>query len=133
MPHITDERGLFLKDVQERLEQGFKMGFSNAQACHWAGIGEATFYNVTRDHPDLQERFEKLKENPKLKAVANIVNSIDKGDINDSKWYLERKAKAEFAPRTELTGPEGTPLGYVYSSDVPKEEEPEQLPEEHAQ
>ena len=43
-----------------------------------------------------------------LKARNTIVKSLD--NPKDAQWYAERKAKKEFAPRSEHTGAEGKDL-----------------------
>lgn len=124
---VTTKKGEFAPPILHKLEDAFLMGFTNIQACHWANISQETFYSVVKQHPEYSERFETLRNSPKLKAIKNITDSIKEGDVDNSKWYLERKAKEEFAPRTEVTGPEGVPLGYVYTSDKQLEKKPDAL------
>ena len=74
------------------------------------------------------QSMKELKETPVLIARTSVVRSL-KQNPQLALQYLERKKKAEFAPRTELTGSEGTPLGYIYNSDLKQlpEETPKQL------
>ena len=48
-------------------------------------------------------RKELLKQRLVLKARTNIAEKINKGDIDVSKWYAERKRKDEFSTKTEQT------------------------------
>lgn len=121
MGSVTTKDLMFEPDVLRKIEEGMLMGFSNEQCIFWANISSSRFYDVLKAHPEVSERFEALRNSPKLKAIKNVVDSIKTGDVENSKWYLERKGKNDgYAPRQELTGPEGVPLGYVYSSDTKK-------------
>jgi len=94
----------------DKLEQSFLMGASDKEAIFQANISSAAFYAYCKDNPDFQERKEHLKESVKFRARLNVVKAIDSGDKNLSQWYLERKAKDEFAQRSEHTGAEGKDL-----------------------
>lgn len=89
-------------EVVKKLEEGFAMGFTDNEACLYAEITKQTLYNYWKEHPEFLDRKEILKDQPKMKAKINITNSINWGDANDSKWYLERKAKDEFSIKTEV-------------------------------
>ena len=56
------------------------------------------------------ERKEQLKESLIFKARTVVANALDRQDENTAKWYLERKKKAEFSTRQELTGEDGAAL-----------------------
>ena len=49
----------------------------------------------------------------KYKARKVVAEAIEKNDIQQANWYLERKAKDEFSLRQELTGAEGGELGII--------------------
>jgi hypothetical protein len=95
-PTVMTER------VLKKLEDSFLEGLSDVQACLLAGITEKTLYNYCKEHEDFLQRKEQLKEMPKLLARRNIAKAIMGGDKEASKWYLERKEKAEFSPRQEI-------------------------------
>lgn len=52
---------------------------------------------------DILDKFDTLQKAPLLKARMNIVNSINEGDLDTSKWYLERKSKSEFSTKQDAT------------------------------
>lgn len=112
------------------LDEAFALGCSDTEACLMANISPKTLYNYQNENPEYLQRKNQLKETPVLIARTAVVRSL-KQNPQLALQYLERKKKAEFAPRTELTGSEGTPLGYVYSSDIKQiESEPtKQLPD----
>lgn len=93
-----------------RLEDAFLNGASDKEACFHANISPQTLYSYQERNPEFTERKEQLKESLKLRAKLNIAKAITEGDKTLSQWYLERKAKDEFSPRSEVTGKEGTPL-----------------------
>lgn len=97
-PTVMTEAVLF------KLETLFAQGLSDREACLIADISTSAFYNYCEENPDFKERKELLKDKPKIKAKLNIAESIEKGDIDDSKWYLERKAKDEFSTKQEIAG-----------------------------
>lgn len=93
-----------------KLEQAFSLGCSDLEACLFANIGKTTLYNYQNEHPEFVERKEQLKESLVLKARNVIASALNHEDENTAKWYLERKKKAEFSTRQELTGEDGAAL-----------------------
>lgn len=99
----------FNDEVIRKLEEAFSWDCTIGEACLYAGIGKSTYHDHVKANPELMERFEELRNNPVLKARQAVIAAFD----NDPKLalsYLERKRKAEFALRQELTGSEGVPL-----------------------
>lgn len=90
------------ESVLKKLEYGFMKGLTDEQCCNFADIAPQTLYNYCKEHPKFLERKEQLKNSPTVKAKLNIVEQIEKGDLDTSKWYLERKAKSEFSTKQEL-------------------------------
>lgn len=91
-----------------KLEEVFAIGGTDKEACFYADIAPQTLYSYQEQHPEFIDRKEALKERPVLKARQTVVKSLD--DPKNAQWYLERKKKAEFAQRTELTGEDGEPI-----------------------
>lgn len=76
-----------------KLESFFVRGLSDREACLLANINPDTLYTYCNEHPEFSERKELLKERVKTRAKLNISNAIEDGDIDISKWYLERRDK----------------------------------------
>ena len=93
-----------------KLEEAFSIGATDKEACIVADIGMSTLYDYCVANPSFSEKKESLKDMPKYKARKNVVNAIREGNASVSQWYLERKAKNEFAQRTEMTGDNGEKL-----------------------
>ena len=100
-------------EIIDRLEEAFSNGATDLEACFFAKIGKTTLYEYCKDNQDFSERKEALKEMVKYQARKNVIDKIRDGDIAQSNWYLERKAKSEFSTRTELTGDDGKDLFIV--------------------
>lgn len=89
--------------IIEKLEEAFKLGCTNREACFYADIAESTFYDFLKDFPEYSEKIEMWKDYEKIKARMVIHKSLENGDSDIAKWYLERKAKDEFSTKQEVT------------------------------
>lgn len=93
-----------------KLEQAFSIGCSDDEACVYADISRMTLCRYQKENPEFCGRKELLKQKLVLKARTNIATKINEGDISVSQWYVERKKKAEFSTRQEITGEDGESL-----------------------
>lgn len=112
--------------VISKLEEAYLNDATDSEACLVAGVSVATLYNYQKEHPDFIERKEALKDSVKYRAKINLVRAIsdeEKPDKETSKWWLERRAKQEFAQRSEHTGKDGKdlpiPIFGALTQDVP--------------
>ena len=90
------------KETLEKLEAAFLVGHTDEEACLIAEIDPKTLYTYCQNHKNFSSKKELLKQNTKLLARRNIAKKIADGDVDLSKWYLERKAREEFSARQEL-------------------------------
>tara|TARA_B100000686_G_scaffold345438_1_gene430045 strand:- start:2775 stop:3179 length:405 start_codon:yes stop_codon:yes gene_type:complete len=97
-------------DVLKKLEEAFALGCTDIEASLYAGISARTIYNYQEENPEFLQRKEALKEQPVLKARKVVVDALDDGDKDMSRWYLERRKKDEFSTRQESTGADGKDL-----------------------
>lgn len=104
-------------EVVTKLEEVFALDGTVEEACFYAGISRNAYYEWIKAKPELNDRFEELRQRPFLKARQTIVKNLDQPE--HAKWYMERKKKLEFAGRSELTGADGKDL----MKDLPTEEE----------
>lgn len=95
-----------------KLEEAFSFGCTDIEACLYADIHKQTLYDYCEKYPEFTDRKETLKKHPTMVARKNLVRSINKGEVEDSKWYLERKSKAEFSSKqmVEHSGDSGNPV-----------------------
>ena len=77
-------------DVIGKLEMAFSTGATDIEACIVADINPDTLYEYC------------LKKKPVLKAKQIVINYLNRNDIDTAKWYLERKARDEFAAKQEV-------------------------------
>lgn len=89
-------------EVLNKLDQAFMFWMNNTEACLYADIAEKNFYNYAKANDGYLQKAKSLREKPSMVAKANIVRSIQAGDKNDSKRWLERKNKDEFSLKTEV-------------------------------
>jgi len=99
---------VFTPEAILKLEQAFAIDATVTEACSYADVSLNAFYEHLKTHPEFQERIDRLRDKPILKARQTIVQGLD--DPENSKWYLERKRKKEFSTRQELTGEDGRDL-----------------------
>lgn len=107
-PEELKKRGrhsVMTPEIINKLEQAYSIDATDEEACIFAGIGMSTLYDYQNRNPDFVERKRLLKDKLVLKARTNIASGINKGDIDLSKWYIERKKKKEFSTQVvnELT------------------------------
>lgn len=95
-PNVIDN------NVLRKLEEAFSFGATDLEACHLANISKTTLYDYQGKNPEFAERKEGLKDMLKYQARVNISKEINKGNLETSRWYLERKAKEEFSTRQDL-------------------------------
>ena len=91
------------ENTLQKLDGAFADGASDKMACFLAGISDNTLYNYQKEHPEYIERKTKLKDSVKFQAKKVIREAVNKGDVETSKWYAERKMKDEFSLRTEIS------------------------------
>ncbi len=97
-------------EVVSILVTNFQNGQTVSKACDSANISRDTYYEWIKEDKGLSDIMEKARNWTLDKARQVVTNAISKGDTTTSKWYLERKARKEFATRVESTGADGKPL-----------------------
>lgn len=89
------------KDKVQKLEFAFAIGCTDIEAYTHAEIPHSTFYKYQSENPDFLDKKNKLRDLPILKAKQTIINDLWRAE--SAKWYLERKCKAEFSIRSEVS------------------------------
>jgi len=107
---VTGRPTVMTPETLDKLEEAFSNGATDQEAIFLANISKSTFYDYCQANPEFSERTDSLKEMVKYQARKNVVERIREGDIAQSNWYLERKAKNEFSTRQENTGADGKDL-----------------------
>ena len=89
-------------EVVSKMEYGFMKGLNVTECCLYADISRNCFYEYLEKNPDFKDRIEELRSNPSTKAKLNVVEAIEKGDTDISRWWLERRNKDEFSAKQEV-------------------------------
>lgn len=89
-------------EMVQKLEYGFLKGLTDVECCLYAGISKQTLYDYCNKHPEFTDRKEDLKKQPSVQAKLNVTEAIEQGDVDLSKWYLERRNKDEFSLKQEI-------------------------------
>lgn len=88
-------KSVITPEILAKLEQAFKLGECDEDACDYAGIGTTALYNYQISHPDFTEQKRAWKKNPTHKARLTMFRNLD--DPKWASWWLERKEKDEFS------------------------------------
>lgn len=88
--------------VVSKLKTAFEQGSNVLRSCAYAEITNKSYYRYLEAHPELRDIFEYARQKPILLAESNLIKKLNEGDVETSKWYLERKAKGEYSTRQEV-------------------------------
>ncbi len=88
-------------DVILKLEEAFKIGCTDLEACFNADISKEALYNYQKKNPEFKERKQALKESPTFMARTSVVQGLQ-NDPHLALKYLERKKKKEFGLKTDV-------------------------------
>ena len=90
------------KTTLGKLEDAFRMGSSDREACLYAKINPDTLYRYQRENEGFSEQKEAWKSHPVLAARKVVMDNIQRGDLATAKWYLERKTAGEFSNNVQV-------------------------------
>ena len=90
------------KVVLSKLEQAALIDAPVEEMCFYADISPASYYRFMEKNPKFREKIRLLRERLTLKSRQNIAGRIESGDINLSKWMLERRKPSEFGETLKL-------------------------------
>lgn len=89
--------------IVQKLEQALMSGFTVETACNLSGIARATYYDHVASDDEFSDKMDRAKAWPTEKARKTVVAAIEAGDLQTSKWWLERKARSEFSASSRDT------------------------------
>lgn len=107
-----EQREEIIKSLLPYLE----MGFSRNKACELIGLTPQTLSVWVKNDEALLIKLQSSENMLNALAISNVASALQmEAETNDprketSKWWLERKMKADFSPRQENTGPDGKEL-----------------------
>lgn len=89
-------------EIVSKLELAFKNDFNISQACDYANISRDTYYKWLEEKRGFSDKMEAAQSHLIRKAKINLANAIEAGNIETSKWVLERRAKDEYSSRQDV-------------------------------
>lgn len=95
-PSVINEKTL------RKLEIFIASGMSVSASCYMAGISKSTYYEHKELDKEFADRMRMAEEWATFRARQVVLQAIDNGDVTAARWYLERKARFEFAPNKAL-------------------------------
>ncbi len=99
MKVATRTRGrptVFDYDAVRKLEQAFAIGCTVEEACTVSGVSRSAYYKRLEVDEQFMDKMERAKLFTTIQARHTVCLAIKNGDIDTSKWYLERKLREEF-------------------------------------
>lgn len=94
-PLLDDE------DIVRKLEEAFKNDFTQYEACLYAGISEDTYSRRIKSDEKFAERMASAKQFPFFLAKRNIIKALNKGEVEDSWKFLQKRQKDIYSDRIE--------------------------------
>jgi hypothetical protein len=91
-------------ELFQALEYYLSMGFSLKKACNLADVPYSTVRDMLSIYEPLRAYTTSLQNQVNVKARANIIATIEKGDIQNSKWWLEHCDQLEAQVSPQLGG-----------------------------
>lgn len=106
----------------------FNNGYNVEEACAYAGIAKQTYYDWEKHKTGFLDAMTRAKQMPNRKAKENILGAMAEGDVNASKWWLERrdpefKSKTELSPSPELSETRNKIREFLDEPDDPREDD----------
>ena len=98
-----------LIDYESELIQLFSIGGTISQVLEYLGIDNNTYYRYLNKHKAFRDKMQRARNNIVLTAKKNVADKINLGDIETSKWHLE---KTEYRPK-EITAFEDKDIRFV--------------------
>lgn len=107
-------------EVTAKLIEAFKNDFTQYEACLYAGISQDAFQRrCAADHRFAVE-MDGAKAFVFFAAKRNIAQAVaNQKDVEQSKWYLQKRQKDLYSDRIEQTGKDGDKLFNLDMADLP--------------
>jgi hypothetical protein len=94
-------------EVVEKILWACAKGYNDRESSLFAGIDRDTLINYKRKFPSFSAQMEAIRENPNMMAKTNLIDSIMRGNVEDSKWWLVKRNKEEFGEPENPLFPNG--------------------------
>jgi hypothetical protein len=85
----------------KRVEEAWGYEWPDTKACDYAGITIGKLRTVYEKDPELRKKRDILKSQGKYIAKKNVVESLQDGDIQTTRWFLERRDR-DYSNKTQV-------------------------------
>ena len=89
-------------EIINKFKDAFAIGANIKQACFYAEISEATYYDWVNKYPILSEEFAKMRQRTPLQAKRNIAEAIQNKNLGLSQWIVERQEPDEYCETLKI-------------------------------
>ena len=91
-----------ITEVQwKKIEEAWSYEWPDTKACDYAGIGIGKLRKQYEKNPELRNKRDILKAGGIYQAKKNVIENLNSGDIQTTKWYLEKRDK-EYANKASI-------------------------------
>ncbi len=91
--------------VVSKLEEALRAGKTIKMACYLSGISRETYYKHMRADEGFSDKMGAAQSWIENTARSRIAKAIIEGDLNSSKWWLEKRVGSEFSNSHERLHP----------------------------
>ena len=82
-------------ELIEYVTEYLEMGFSLKKACNLAGVPYSSVRDMVSVLEPLRAAVTAAQNKVNVQARQSVINNIEKGNVADSKWWLERMDRME--------------------------------------
>ena len=82
-------------EVVDVLEDLLKLGMSITKACDKAGIDRKSYYTRLKEDPAFSYKMGMARVYLEEKARSNVAKTIEEGNVDNSKWFIDHEARKE--------------------------------------
>jgi|TARA_Y100000296_G_scaffold28960_2_gene33770 hypothetical protein len=107
LPRPNQQGKAYTKEQRQEIIGSLKpyltLGYDLKNACILAQVTYETVWEWVNKDNALLIKIKAWQNMVNAKARQNVAASINEGDTQESKWWLERKEKKTFSTRTDIT------------------------------
>lgn len=76
--------------IRQKILKAWEMAMPDTMVLRYANISQEQYDLLLERFPEFAEMREPLYTTPRMNARMNVIRDIEKGNVNTSKWLLER-------------------------------------------
>ena len=93
---MEDER-----NISVELLEAWKLGLNDDEVCAFCDLTKEEYLKILDKNPELYHKKNIYAKTPSIRAKQNVIDSMNDGNVDTSKWYLERskETRNEFSTK----------------------------------